>query len=571
MERFWTKHYDAGVPARVPFEERTLVGYLDRAAAEWPERPALTLKGRTLTYRELQDHVDRFATALSKLGVGKDSRVALWMPNLPPMVIAFFATLRLGAQVVNTNPLYVERELEHQFKDAGVTVVVTLDYLWMSRLRAIRARTPVRHVVVTKIPDYLPFPLNLLAPLKLRKTGQIARVPREEGVHVFKELIARNPPRPPKVEFTLDHVAVLQYTGGTTGVSKGAMLTHRNISFNAQQCNAWFPFPMVEPGREVFLACLPYFHVFGMTASLGWPIVCGAHIVLAPNPRDIPDLVKSIVRYRVTQFPAVPALFTAINNHPGVEKLDVSSVKGCFSGSAPLPVEVLERFERLTGARITEGFGMTETSPVTHGNPLSGLRKPGTVGVPLPDTDQRVVDLETGSRELPIGEEGELCLRGPQVMAGYWNRPEETARTLVDGWVHTGDLARIDEDGYCTIVGRKKDMIVVSGFKVYPDEVDAVLFAHPAVLEAATIGLPHDCKGETVKSFVVLRPGARATEQEVIAHCRRELAAYKVPRSIEFVPELPKSSMMKILRRELREREIARMKQRVKEPAATSG
>jgi long-chain acyl-CoA synthetase len=557
MERIWTRHYDAGVPANLPYESRTIVGYLDRAAAEWPERPALTLKGRTLTYRQLKDQVDRFATALAKLGVGRDSRVALWLPNVPPMVISFLATLRLGAQVVNTNPLYVERELEHQFRDAGVSVVVTLDYLWMSRLRAIRSRTPVKHVVVTKIPDYLPFPLNLLAPLKLRKTGQIAHVPREEGVHVFKELVAENPAQPPTVAYDLDHVAVLQYTGGTTGVSKGAMLTHRNISFNAQQCDAWFA--MTEPGREVLLACLPYFHVFGMTAALGWPLVCGAHIVLAPNPRDIPDLVKSIAKYRVTLFPAVPALFVAINNHPGVDKLDLRSVKGCFSGSAPLPVEVLERFESLTGGRITEGFGMTETSPVTHGNPLNGLRKPGTVGIPVSDTEHRVVDLETGEHELPLGEEGELCIRGPQVMAGYWNQPEETARALRGGWVHTGDLARIDEDGYCTIVGRKKDMIVVSGYNVYPDEVDAVLFAHAAVLEAATIGLPDARKGESVKSFVVLRPGASVTEAELVEHCRRELAAYKVPRAIEFVSELPKSAMMKILRRELRDREVARI------------
>ncbi len=564
MDRFWTRRYDAGVPARLEFEPRTPVDFLDDAAAAWPNRPALTLKGKTLTYRELKEAVDRFATALARLGVGKDSRVALWLPNLPPMVIGFFATLRLGAQVVNTNPLYVEREIEHQFGDSGATVVVTLDYLWMGKLRGVLSKTPVRHVVVTSIPDSLPFPLNLLAPLKLKKTGQIAKVPREKGVHLFKELVADTPPTPPRVEYGLDDVAVLQYTGGTTGVSKAAMLTHRNLSCNAQQCRSWFP--MVTPGSEVLLACLPYFHVFGMTVSMVWPVLSAMHIVLAPNPRDIGDLVKSITRHRVTIFPAVPALFAAIANYPGVDRLDLRSITGCFSGSAPLPLEVLERFERLTGGKITEGFGLTETSPVTHGNPLNGLRKPGTVGVPLPETDQKVVDIETGERELGPGEEGELCIRGPQVMAGYWKRPDETATMLRDGWAYTGDLARIDEDGYCTIVGRKKDMIVVSGYNVYPDEVDGVLFAHPAVLEAATIGVPDERKGETVKSFVVLRPGAAATEQDVLEHCRKELAAYKVPRAIEFLPELPRSSMMKILRRDLREREIAK---RTSQPAAS--
>ena len=558
MERIWTRHYDPGVPATLDFEKRTVVDFLDDAAARWPDRPALTLKGKTLSYRDLKDQVDRFATGLARLGVGKDSRVALWLPNLPPMVIAFFATLRLGAQVVNANPLYVEREIEHLLKDAGVSVVVTLDYLWMGRLRAILSRTQVRHVVVTSIPDYLPFPLNLLAPLKLRKTGQIAKVPAEPNLHRFKDVVASNPPAPPRADSSLDQVAVLQYTGGTTGVSKGAMLTHRNLSVNGQQCRAWFP--IVEPGREVVLACLPFFHVFGMTVSMVWPILSGMHIVLAPNPRDIGDLVKSITKYRVTIFPALPALFVGINNYPGVDKLDIGSVKGCFSGSAPLPVEVLERFERLTGGKITEGFGLTEASPVTHGNPLGGLRKPGTVGIPVPDTDQKIVDAATGEKELAAGEEGELCLRGPQVMAGYWNRPEETAQAIRDGWLFTGDLAKLDEDGYCTIVGRKKDMIVVSGYNVYPDEVDGVLFAHPAVLEAATVGIPDERKGEAVKSFVVLRPGIAATEQEILDHCRRQLAAYKVPRHIEFVPELPKSSMMKILRRELREREIARLK-----------
>jgi len=553
MDRIWHKSYDEGVPHQLPPSDRTVVDALAAAADQWPHNPALTLKGKTLTYGRLQDLVDRFATGLSELGVDRDSRVALWLPNLPQTVIAYYAILKLGAQVVNTNPLYVEREVEHQFNDAQVSVVVTLDYLWWHKLRDIRSKTGVKQVVVTSIPDFLPFPLNLLAPLKLKKTQQYVKVPREEGVHFFKDILRRNPPQPPQVTVTPDDLAILQYTGGTTGVSKGAMLTHANIETNARQCAAWFP--IVVPGQEVILACLPYFHVFGMTVSMTWPISLGMHIVLAPNPRDIPDLIKSITKRKVTIFPAVPALFTAINEFPGVEKLDLSSIKGCFSGSAPLPVEVLRRFEDLTGGKITEGFGLTETSPVTHGNPLDGVRKPGTVGVPFPGTDSKIVDIQDGDAEMGVNEAGELCIKGPQVMAGYWNRPSATAQTIRDGWVYTGDLAQADEDGYVTIVGRKKDMIVVSGYNVYPDEVDGVLVAHPAVLEAATIGVPDPKRGETVKSFVVLKPGQTVTSDELRVYCKKELAAYKVPWIVEFRDDLPKSSMMKILRKDLRQPE----------------
>ena len=559
MDRPWTQHYDPGVPRDLVFEPCTVLELFDRSVTTWGDRPAVTLKGRTLSYRQLADHVDRFTTALAGLGVEKDTRVALWMPNLPQMVIAFLATLRLGAQVVNTNPLYVERELEHQFNDAGVTVVVTLDYLWMHKLRPMLARTGVKQVVVASIPDYLPFPLNLLAPLKLRRTGHHAKVPREPGVHSFRELIGRTPPTPPRPALPLDHLAVLQYTGGTTGVSKAAMLSHRNLSANVQQAGSWFP--DVRPGHEVLLACLPFFHGFGMMIGIAWPLSTGAHLVLAPNPRDIKDLVHSIHKHRVTLFPAVPALFQAITTYPGVDRLDMSSVRACFSGSAPLPVEVMARFEAMTGGKITEGFGMTETTTATHGNPLHGLRKPGSVGIPFPATEARVVDLETGERDLGVGEEGELIVRGPQIMAGYWNRPEETALVLRNGWMYTGDLARVDEDGYTYIVGRKKDMIIVSGYNVYPDEIDQLIFSHPAVLESATIGVPDERCGERVKSFVVLRPGHSLDAETLQAYLGGQLAKYKLPRDIEFIEALPRSSMLKILRRELRDRELQRGKE----------
>jgi long-chain acyl-CoA synthetase len=463
----------------------------------------------------------------------------------------------------------MEREFVHQFNDAQVEVVVTCDFIYWYKLRQAMSKVPtVKHVVITSIPDYLPFPISLLAPFKLKKTQQYVKVPRADKLHFFKELIAQNQPTPPKVDIGIEDLAVLQYTGGTTGVSKGAKLLHRNLSYNTQQVMSWFP--GVEHGKEVLLACLPYFHSFGMTVSMNWPVAAGAHIVLAPNPRDIADLVKSISTYRVTLFPALPALYVAINNFPGIEGIDISSIKGCFSGSAPLPVEVLEKFEKLTGGKITEGFGLTETSPVTHVNPLFGLRKIGSIGVPVPGTDQKVVDIETGEKELGIGQEGELCIKGPQVMGGYLNRDDETAKMIRGEWLYTGDLAVIDEDGYCKIVGRKKDMIVAGGYNVYPDEIDGVLFEHPAVLEAATIGVPDEKRGETVKSFVVLKPGKTATADEIREHCRKQLAAYKVPVEIEFLKELPKSTMMKILRKDLREMELQKRKGAAK-PAAAKG
>ena len=558
MEKIWLKNYDKGVPEDLDLQEKTVVDFLQASAQRFPNRPAVTMKGKTLTYREFNDQVERFATALSRMGVKPGSRVAAWMPNLPQMIITYYATLRLGGVLVNTNPLYMEREFVHQFNDAQVEVVVTCDFIYWYKLRHAMAKVPtVKHVVITSIPDYLPFPINLLAPMKLKKTQQYVKVPREKHISFFKELIRDTPANAPKVEIGFQDLAVLQYTGGTTGLSKGAMLSHQNVSANVQQISSWFP--TVEPGREVLLAALPYFHSFGMSVSMNWPISQGAHIVLAPNPRDVADLINSIEKYKVTLFPAVPAMFVAINNFPGIESRDISSVKGCFSGSAPLPLEVLQKFEKLTGGKITEGFGLTETSPVTHVNPLDGVRKVGSVGIPVPGTQQKVVDINDGSKELGLGEEGELILHGPQVMSGYLNREDESKDMIRDGWCYTGDLAKIDEDGYCFIVGRKKDMIVAGGYNVYPDEIDDVLFEHPAVLEAASIGVPDPKRGETVKSFVVLQPGKTATAEEIIEHCKKELAAYKVPKKIEFLKELPKSTMMKILRKDLREMELAKM------------
>ena len=555
--RVWHRFYDKFVPPSLVYEPLVLPERLARSAEAYPDATALVFLGSRLTYRELKNQVDRFATALAALGVAKGTRVAIHLPNLPQTVIAYYATLSLGAEVVMTNPLYVERELEHQWNDAGCQVAVTADFLFHSRLRHIRSRLPVQHYIIASIPEYLPFPLRQIAPLKLRrmKPPAIAHVSPGRGVHLFRKLVGATEPDPPAVDVGLDDVAALQYTGGTTGVSKGAMLTHRNLSANVQQSITWLH---CTHGSEVVLSALPLFHVFGMTVCMNFPIGAAAAMVLLPNPRDIPEVVKAVVKHRVTLFMGVPAMFHAINQFPGIEHKDIRCVKGCFCGSAPLPTAVLERFEQLTGSHIVEGFGLTETSPVTHVHPWEGMRKAGSIGIPFPDTDSKVVDLENGTREQPVGEPGELVIKGPQVMAGYWNMPEETANVLRNGWLHTGDIATVDQDGYFWIVGRKKDMILASGYNVYPDEVDAVLLRHPAVLEAATIGVPDPKRGESIKSFIVLKPGEHATVEQIIAYCRSNLAAYKVPRTIEFRDSLPKSGILKILRVELRRQERER-------------
>ena len=552
--RVWHKFYDSAVPPSLQYDPLVLSERLERSAVAYPDATALVFLGARLTYRQLKDQVDRLATALAGLGVRKGTRVAIHLPNLPQTVIAYYATMAVGGQVVMTNPLYVERELEHQWNDAGCEVAFTADFLYATRLKHIRNRLPVQDYVIASIPEYLPFPLRQLAPLKLRrmKPPTIARVAPGPGVHFFRKLVSATEPELPAVRVGLDDVAALQYTGGTTGVSKGAMLTHRNLSNNVQHCLTWLHCPH---GSEVVLSALPLFHVFGMTVCMNFPIGAAATMVLLPNPRDIPELVKAVAKEHVTLFIGVPAMFNAINQYPGIEHKGIRSVKACFSGSAPLPMPVLERFEQLTGSHIVEGFGLTETSPVTHINPMEGLRKAGSIGIPVPDTDCKVVDIETGTRELPPGEPGELLIKGPQVMAGYWNMPDETANVLHDGWLSTGDLATQDENGYFRIVGRKKDMILASGYNVYPDEVDGVLLSHPAVLEAATIGVADPKRGESIKSFVVLKPGEHATAEQIIAYCRSNLAAYKVPRTIEFRDALPKSGILKILRTELRRQE----------------
>ncbi len=552
QEKPWFQHYPQGTPKTIDYQEITLPEMLDRTARQHGDRKALQFVMVHLSYGELRAEVERLAAGLAQLGVKPGDRVAIQLPNMPQTVIAFYAALSIGAIVVMTNPLYTLREVEHQWKDADVQVAITADFVWDQVLKDHRAKLNPKHFLVASIPDYFHFPVSFLAKFKLKKQdpARWAKVHPSADVHLYKAFLKGVQGPAPKVAIGMDDVALLQYTGGTTGLSKGATLTHRNISSNIQQMVSWFP--NLDPTQRVMMTALPLFHVFGLTVCMGFSVYVGLPQVLVPNPRDIPTLAAQLDKHRVNLFPAVPAMFNALNNLPNIDKFDLTELTDCFSGSAPISDSVLEAFEKRTGARIIEGFGMSETSPVATANPTVGLRKVGSVGIALPDTDIRVVDMDTGEADMPPGEEGELIVKGPQVMQGYWNRPEETATALRDGYMYTGDLATIDEDGFVRIVGRKKDMINCSGMKVYPDEVDAVLMAHPAVLEAATIGVPDEKRGESVKSFLVLQPGQKLTEEQVLQYCRENLARYKVPQHIRFLDELPKSSVLKTLRRELR-------------------
>jgi long-chain acyl-CoA synthetase len=549
----WFRHYEEGVPRSLEYPDITLPEALDRTADRHPDRIALRffldarLPAPTLTYRQLQDATKRFATALFQLGVRKGDRVALMLPNCPPLVVALYGAMRIGAVPVNTNPMYVAREMKEQFEDAGCETVVLLDQFY-PRLREIHAATRVRRVIVVDVADALPWPARLLLRLDRWRRGERVRVPAETDTYRYRDLVSGYPPTPPGADLQPADLALLQYTGGTSGTPKAAMLTHRNLVANSLQARAWFP--RASSGREVFLGAIPLFHVYGLTSVLLFGVEVAAEIVLIPRPKPVDVVLEAMHRFRATLFPGVPTLYAAICDHPRVGEYDLRSGALCVSGAAPLSREIAERFEALTGGRLVEGYGLTETSPLTHCTPLFGERRLASIGVPFPDTDARIVDLATGD-PLEAGEEGELEVRGPQVMPGYWNRPEETEDAFHDGWLRTGDVARMDHDGFFHVVDRRKDMIDASGFKVLPREVEDVLLMHPKVAEAVVAGVPDSYRGETVKAYLVLRPSESATEEEIVEFCRLHIAAFKVPRRVEFRTELPKSMIGKYLRRVL--------------------
>jgi long-chain acyl-CoA synthetase len=569
-ERPWLAGYPSDVPQSLePYPEKPLYSLLEESATRFPERPAISFPvapmARRLTYGDLLAEVEQFSRALASLGIRKGDRVGLVLPNCPQFVVAFYALQRLGAVGVGNNPLYTQRELSHQLTDAGVDVLVTLDLLY-PLVAAVRDEVGLKQVVVTTIADYVGFPVNLLVPLKQKREAQHEGrpwPPVPEGADVLRwsDLMRGDFPEidPPEIDPKED-VAALVYTGGTTGLSKGAMLTHHNLVSNAHQVAAWFS--DVRDGEDAIMAVLPFFHSYGLGAVMNFGLGKAMKIILLPR-FELETVLKAIAKEKATLFPGVPRIYIAINEAPDVKKYDLSSIRSCFSGAAPLPVAVAEKFEAITGGRLVEGYGLTETSPVTHINPAYGKRKFGTIGLPIPDTDCKIVELDHPDRERPAGQEGELAIAGPQVMKGYWNRPEETAqmiRTDKKGvrWLYTGDIAKVDEEGYFSIVDRKKDMILVSGFNVYPTDVEQVLYRHPKVLKVCVVGVPDDTTGEAVKAYIVLKQGQSATVEDIVTFAKdpkHGLTGYRVPKLVEFREALPETLVGKVLRRVLLEEE----------------
>jgi long-chain acyl-CoA synthetase len=555
-ERPWLRFYAEGVPADVEVPDVPLTRLLDASADRFPTNRALEFLGRSMTYARLRDAVDRFAAALAGLGVRKGDRVAVILPNCPQEVIAFYAVLRLGAIVVPTNPLYTASELRHQLADSGSRVVIVFDKAYETVYEAMPG-TAVEHVIVTSLPDYLPFVKRELLKLPVAKARRLSaelstEIPAGAPVLWFDDLLKQaSEPHPQVMVDPFRDLAVLQYTGGTTGKPKGAMLTHRNLVANALQTTAWDP--AIRPGHDVTLAVVPLFHVFGLTFCLTCTILIGGSVVLIPR-FDLELVIDAVRRHKPTLFPGVPPLYQQLAAAPEAKKAGVGAIRTCVSGAMRLARTTVDAFKTGTGGHVVQGYGMTETSPVLMANPLDGNARHVSVGTPLPSTEARIVDENDPSRVLPVGYPGELLVRGPQIFAGYWNQPAESAETLSpDGWFRTGDIAVMSPDGFFTLIDRKRDVIIVDGFNVYPSEVEAVLHAHPAVEEAAVVGVPDPGHGEAVAAYIVPKQPHRPSRDEIRAYCARQLVGYKVPIFVELRPSLPRTMLGKVLRRVLRE------------------
>jgi long-chain acyl-CoA synthetase len=549
--RPWLAYYDPGVPAEVEVPPLPVDGLLRATAARMPDRTALVFFGARTSYAELDGAADRFAHVLRSMGVEKGDRVSLHLPTSPAFVIAFIGAMRAGALAVPMNPLYVERELAILLADTEPRVTVTVDLL-VPRLNAVEAAAgPGRpgRLIVTGIQDSLPTLLRLLYPIKARREGRWHPQRHTQATPNLFRLLRDAPAERFESAATPEDGAVLQPTGGTTGTPKAALLTHRNLVANACQTAAWFP--TAAGGQPPTILCpLPLFHIYGLTVDMNYAMLTGGTLILLPR-FDPEHVLSAAAKYRPNLFPGAPVMYETLAHHPKVGRFDLSSIEACISGAAPLPAGIQRDFEAITHGKVCEGYGLTEASPVTHCNPIERGRRNGTIGLPFPSTDARVVDRES-RRVVPVGEVGELEVAGPQVMAGYWRRPKETADVLRDGWLRTGDIARQDADGFFTIVDRAKDLIIVGGINVYPREVEEVLLSHPAVADAAVIGMAHEHYGEVPCAFVVLAEGATATEEELFAYCHKNLARFKVPLAIRFRPKLPKTMIGKVLRRDLR-------------------
>jgi long-chain acyl-CoA synthetase len=548
LDRPWLRKYPTSVPAHLEIPSCLLPQLIEPNVGRWGSRAALVFQGARWSYRRFWEQSGHLAAALLREGVGPGDRVAIYLPNGPAFPIAFFAILRVGAIVVPVSPLYHDVDLLAVLGDAQPSAIVTLESQY-PRLEEVSDRFRLPVTFVARLREFYPVWTRPFVNRSLRGQHLSTRFPASANVRPWKSAVRAPGSVPPVSADPATQVAVLQYTGGTTGTPKGAMLTHRNLVANVTQVDAWNTTRV--PGSEVVLAAIPFSHIYGLTVALLVGLSEGATVVMMPRP-DPHEILRLIRRYRPTQFPGVPALYQALLRQPDLANYPLRSIRFCLSGSAPLPPDVQRRFEEVTGAALREGYGLTETSPVTHINPVEGERRSGSIGLPLPETDQRAVDLDDPTRVLPVGSEGELAVRGPQVMLGYYRRPEETGRSVRDGWFLTGDVVRIDADGYAYLVDRKKDIVNVGGLKVYPREVEEVLLHHPGVMEAAVVSVPDPDRGEAPKAFVVRTPGSAVSEAELIEFVRARLAHYKAPRRVEFRDALPRSGVQKVLRRVLR-------------------
>ena len=551
QDRLWHKSYASGVKKALEYEKVTLSQALTRSAQNFPDHIALNYMGKKVTFKELDGLVNAFARALQEMGIQPGDKVALCLPNIPQAIIANYAVFRIGAVAVQNNPLYTERELQYQLNDSESRIIITLTLL-IPRIQKIKADTKIEKIIGCHINSYLPFPKKQLFPYV--KKDMYRKVEPAENVYVFKDLIDRYSTNPVEDQSKWDELVNLLYTGGTTGVSKGVMQSNAIISSNVQQFAAWFP--ELNSGEEVLVGNYPVFHAAGFATTNLMIWKAWQHLMVPrPDAKINVDLIK---KYRPTFVPGVPTMFVGMLADPEFRKLDFSSVKGFFSGAAPLAADTIRDLKELTGSTMCEVYGSAETAPFATVTPWGGEVKPGTVGIPIPDTDVKIVDITDPDKELERGEEGEIAIKGPQIMMGYYNKPEETANVMNGDWYLSGDIGKFDEDGYLSVVDRKKDMIIAGGYNIYPVELDDVLMGHPKILEACTIGLPHEYRGETVKAFIVAKEGQELTEDEVITYCKENLAAYKVPKIFEFIDELPKSAVGKILRRKLKDMEMAK-------------
>ncbi len=552
-ERPWYASYDAEVPRHIDYEDIALYEFLDRSAAAHPDRNALIFRNYKISYRKLKFLSEVLAANLQKYGLKPGDRVSIMLPNLPQTILAFWGVLKAGGIVVMTNPLYMETELLHQINDSGAKFMIALDILW-PKINALREQLGIKTFFFTSVADGLRFPIKQLYRFRARRENHLEPPAfNKHDIFPWSELLRGKKRMSVPLENPRSSPALLQYTGGTTGQSKGVVLTHFNLAANVQQCRTMLHSVGKLTSHELLLGLLPYFHVYGLTVCLCFPTSFAA--TLLPFPRFVPkDILDITDKLQPTIFPGTPSIYLALMQQKDISKFNLSSINYLISGSAPMPLEGIKRFNDLTHGEIIEGYGLTEASPITHFNPLQGEHKIGSIGLPFPDTDVRIVDLDT-DQDLPPNTPGELLIKGPQVMKEYWKRPDATAEVLQDGWLRTGDIATMDEQGYFYIIDRKKDLIITAGFNVYPREIEEVLLQHPDILEAVIIGVPHATRGETIKCFLVPEAGANLTKADVIGFCRQKLAGYKVPKQLEFRDSLPKSFVGKVLKRELREKE----------------